>query len=295
VTEAPRRPAADLIDAVVRRMKEQLEPLKYSTLVPGRYVVYVHPKEFERIRNYTDILREETARALDEELAVLNKPPIWRQYLEPVLGAPKAYRNPLGAWQVEFHEDPDGELGDGDIVIEADVLVKEDEPGAGQRTRRVTTYHADGRTTRREQTYTEPQGPASWSSSPSTPTSAVSAPSRVHARLTFDDDAGHHVFDIVRDSTTIGRGGIAYPVDVRIQASVDVSREHIRIRRDPATSQLFVVDLSSLGTTLDGRPLPRGYDEVDGTKKENKVETPLPRRGRLGLADTVFIDFEVTA
>ena len=266
-------------------MREELEPLKYSTLVPGRYVVYVHAREFERIRNYTDILKEETARALDEELAVLNKPPLWRQYLEPIIGSAKAYRNPLGAWQVEFHEDPDGELADGDIVIEADVLVKEDEPGVGQRTRRVTTFHADGRTTRREQTYTEPQGA----------TPSPQAPSRVHARLTFDDDAGHHVFDIVRDSTTVGRGGIAYPVDVRIQASVDVSREHLRIRRDPSTGQLYVVDLSSLGTSLDGRPLPRGYDEVDGTKKENKVETLLPARGRLGLADTVFIDFGVSA
>ena len=274
-----RRPAADLIDAVVRRMCEELEPLKYSTLVPGRYVVYVHPREYERIKGYTDILKQETARALEEQLAGLNRPPRWRHYLKPILGTPRAYTNPLGEWQVEFHEDPDGELADGDIVIQADVLVKEDEPGAGQRTRRVTTFHKDGRTTRREQTYTEPERPSS--------------PSRVHGRLSFDDDAGHHVFEIVRDSTTIGRGGIAYPVDVRIQSSVDVSREHLRIRRDPATGRLFAVDLSSLGTTLDGRALPRGYDEVDGTKRENKVETPLPPRGRLGLADTVFIDVEV--
>ena len=127
-------------------MKDELEPLKYSTLVPGRYVVYVHPREFERIRNYTDILREETARALDEELARLNRAPIWRQYLEPVLGGGKAYRNPLGDWQIEFHEDPDGDLAEGDVMIEADVIVKEDEPGDGQRTRRVTTFHADGGT-----------------------------------------------------------------------------------------------------------------------------------------------------
>ena len=279
--DAPRRPAADLIDAVVRRMVEELEPLRYSTLVPGRYVVYVHPREYERIKGYADILKQETARALDEQLAGLNRAPKWRQYLQPILGTPKAYTNPLGEWQVEFHEDPDGDLAEGDIIIQADVLVKEDEPGAGQRTRRVTTFHADGRTTRREQTYTESERPSS--------------PSRVHARLSFDDDAGHHVFDIVRDSTTIGRGGIAYPVDVRIHASVDVSREHLRIRRDPATGHFFVVDLSSLGTTLDGRALPRGYEEVDGTKRENKVETRLPSRGRLGLADTVFIDFEVTS
>ena len=39
---ASRRPASDLIDAVVENMRTNLEPLKYSTLAPSRYVVYLH-------------------------------------------------------------------------------------------------------------------------------------------------------------------------------------------------------------------------------------------------------------
>ena len=35
-------------------------------------------------------------------------------------------------------------------------------------------------------------------------------------------------YDVVKDSITIGRGGIAYPVDIRIASSPDVSREHAR-------------------------------------------------------------------
>jgi hypothetical protein len=35
-SEAPRRPARDLIDAVVDNMRKNLEPLKYSTLALRR-------------------------------------------------------------------------------------------------------------------------------------------------------------------------------------------------------------------------------------------------------------------
>jgi pSer/pThr/pTyr-binding forkhead associated (FHA) protein len=90
---------------------------------------------------------------------------------------------------------------------------------------------------------------------------------------------------------TIGRGGIAYPVDIRIASSVDVSREHARIRRDPQTGRFYLIDLSSLGTTLNGRHVPRGYEEHEGAKRENGAETPLPDTARIGLADVVFLDF----
>jgi pSer/pThr/pTyr-binding forkhead associated (FHA) protein len=72
---------------------------------------------------------------------------------------------------------------------------------------------------------------------------------------------------------------------------VDVSREHARIRRDPQTGGFFVIDLSTLGTTLNGRHVPRGYDEVDKTKRENGMETLLPDQARIGLADTVYLNF----
>jgi hypothetical protein len=74
---------------------------------------------------------------------------------------------------------------------------------------------------------------------------------------------------------------------------VDVSREHARIRRDPRTGRFFLIDLSSLGTTMNARHVPRGYAEVDGGKRENGTETPLPDQARIGLADTVYLDFNL--
>ena len=76
-----------------------------------------------------------------------------------------------------------------------------------------------------------------------------------------------------------------------IASSADVSREHARIRHDAASGRFFLIDLSSLGTTLNGRQVPRGYDEVDGGKRENGAETAVPDEARIGLAETVFLDF----
>ena len=72
-----------------------------------------------------------------------------------------------------------------------------------------------------------------------------------------------------------------------------MSREHARIRHDAETGRFCLIDLSTLGTTVDGQPVPRGYDEVDGSKRENGVEVALPDRARIGLANVVFLDFRV--
>jgi hypothetical protein len=53
----------------------------------------------------------------------------------------------------------------------------------------------------------------------------------------------------------------------------------------------FLIDLSTLGTTLNGRHVPRGFDEHEGTKRENGAQTALPDAARIGLADSVFLEF----
>jgi FHA domain-containing protein len=273
-----RRPARDLIDAVLENMRTNLEPLKYSTLAPSRFVVYLHPEEYARVEGIVRVLQEQTARALEEELQKLNNPPAYRRYFDRIAGTPPPVENAGRDWQIEFHPDADGELALGDILIHSELMLPavDDDLGAGQRTRRITTVHVGQRTTKREESVSR----------------AVPASSTVYARLRYEDNGGPHTFDIARDSVVIGRGGIAYRADVRIDASVDVSREHARIRRDSQTGAFFIVDLSTLGTTLNGQRLPKGYDEGEGTKRENGIETPLPDGSRIGLADTVFLQFD---
>jgi len=247
----------------------------YSVVAPSRYVIYLHPSEYARLEGILPVLREQTIRGLTDEVAGLNRRSTIRRYVDRLLGRPHLpVESAAGDWQVEFLEDPDGDVAEGAFVIDSELRAPQPpELGAGSRTRRITTVHVGQQVTTREQTVTRP------------------APRPPLAQVMYDDDAGHHEYSIVKDSVVIGRGGAAFPVDITISASADVSREHARIRRDAATGRFYLIDLSSLGTTLNGRHVPRGYDEVNGTKRENSIETPLPDRARIGLAETVYLEF----
>jgi hypothetical protein len=266
----PKRTARDLIDAIVDNMRQNREELKYSTVAPSRYTVYLSAAEHARLESLVPRLQAEAIRALDEELARANRQSrlrtAWRQAARLVGMARPPLENAGPSWHVEFLPDLDGELAaEGDVIVHSDMLLPPDiELGSGERTRRITTIRMNGRqTTCAEVT-------------PATPT----APVPVRARLTYRDNRGEHAHDVVRDRTTIGRGGSAHPVDIRVSTSEDVSRAHACIRRDARTGQFFLIDLSTLGTTLDGRHVPRND------------ETALPPRARIGLAETVFIDFQ---
>ena len=274
---APRRPAADLIAAVIDNMRENREELRYSVVVPSRYTVVLSPAEHARLEGLLPRLQAEAVRALDEELARMNR----RSWLARRVGSWRrerpALENADASWFVEFIADLNGDLAqDGDILVHSELRLpaEPDLPG-GERTRRISTVHAGTARAVQEQTVV-----------------TAAAATRRYARLTYADRTGTHHVDLVRDATTIGRGGSAFPVDIRVSASEDVSREHARIRREPTTGRVFLADLSRLGTTLDGRHIPRGIDDGDGQRRENGVEAELPHRARIGLAGVLFVDFE---
>jgi hypothetical protein len=270
-----------VIDAIVENMRQNLEQLKYSTLAPSRYTVYLHPNEYARLEGIIPVLRQQTVQALSEELEKLNGRPSLMGLLQRWRGAASEphYQNAAGDWQVEFLADPDGEMAEGDLLIDSELILPANpDLGVGERTRRITTTHSGQRTATREQTINR---------------TAATAVKAVLARLEYDDDAGHHSYEVTKDAVSIGRGGIAFPVDVRIVSSPDVSREHARLRRDPQTGRFFLIDLSTLGTTLNGRHVPKGYDEVDGGRRENGAETALPDTATIGLADTVVLELRI--
>jgi hypothetical protein len=271
----PRRHARDIIDAVVANMRHNLERLKYSTLAPSRYTVYLHPTEFARLETIIPVLQEQTIRALDEEIRRLNAAGSSARWMR-VERAPEI-RNAAADWHIAFMADPDEDLKEGDLLVDSELLMPaRPDLGLGEQTRQIATLQSGQRATTIEHTISCP-------ASPSTP--------KLLGHVEYDDESGHHFYDVTKDCFTIGRGGVAYPVDIRIASSPDVSREHARIRRDSASDRFFLIDLSTLGTTLNGRHVPKGFDEVDGTKRENGSETPLPDVANIGLAGTVFLDF----
>ncbi len=153
--DSPRRPARDIIDAVVDNMRKNLEPLKYSTLAPSRYTVYLHASEFARLEGIIpDPAGADDAgadrRAPEAESALA------RCGAGPTAGAASAdpeIRNAAADWQVEFLADPDGDMDEGDLLIDSElILPASPDLGVGERTRRITTVHAGRATTTREQT-----------------------------------------------------------------------------------------------------------------------------------------------
>jgi hypothetical protein len=295
---------------VLENMRENLEVLTYSTLAPCRYLVYLHAAEYARLEGIVPILRDQTVRALGEELEKLNHRPVLHRCADRLLRRePATVQNAGVDWQVEILQDPGDDVDEpiaaspeapirnadhhaslrpGDILVVSELLVPANlEPGVGARTRRITTVHVGQRASSGH-----PAGSDQPESrQPGAPAGNVSSRVVPWAHIAYEDHSGSHAYDVVKDSVSIGRGGTAYPVDVRIVSSVDVSREHSRIRRDPAQGRFFLIDLSSLGTTVNGATVPRGYDEVNGTKRENGIETLLPDRARIGLADAVYLDF----
>src|SRR5690349_6681726 len=147
---SPKRPARDVIDAVLENMRSNLEPLKYSTLAPSRYVVYLHPDEYARIEAIVPVLQQQTVRPLTEELGRLNSQPVYRKYIDRFTKPASPIENASKEWRVEFLPDADGELTPGDILIHSELMLPDtaEDLGAGQRTRRITTVHVGSRTTK---------------------------------------------------------------------------------------------------------------------------------------------------
>jgi pSer/pThr/pTyr-binding forkhead associated (FHA) protein len=105
-------------------------------------------------------------------------------------------------------------------------------------------------------------------------------PDRIFAEIRYQDDSGQQTYFMMQNEISIGRGGEDLWVDVPLYASDEVSREHLRLRRDPESGAFTIVDNSRNGTWLNGRRLARGAEEK------------LPERAEIRLAETVKLSFE---
>src|SRR4030095_13806342 len=65
------------------------------------------------------------------------------------------FRNAGGEWQIEFLADPDGEMAEGDLLIDSELILPANpDLGVGERTRRITTTHGQRTETREPTTST---------------------------------------------------------------------------------------------------------------------------------------------
>jgi hypothetical protein len=282
-TPAVRRPATarDIILEVVRNMREGLEPLHYTTLPPAIYHVYLHPEDFERLRGIFPRMQEETRQALDAEMAELNRASLGERLKLARKPASKVVA-PDGGWRIEFFENTDEDVEPGDIVIYSELaLPAKPEYGAGSMTKRINTRRMAGELTA-SQKYEErlPE------------TLAETKEMEAYATIEYEDQAGRQTYRMAKNQIVIGRGGRDYWTDLKLTTLPDVSREHVRLRRDAQSGEFFIKDLSRLGTSVNGEQIPTSVEYVDGEKRDKNVEVKLPATARIGLADVVFLDFK---
>jgi len=278
-TPAPGRPATarDIILEILRNMREGLEPLHYSTIPPAIYHVYLHPEDFDRLRAIFPRMQEDTRQALDAELSDLNRASLGERLKLARKSGSKVVA-PEGGWTVQFFPNTDDDVAPGDIVIYSELaLPAKPEFGAGSMTKRINTRRLAGEATAATRKYEE-QLPA---------TKEMEA----YATIEYQDKGGGQTYRMTKNQIVIGRGGRDYWTDLKLATVADVSREHVRLRRDAETGEFFIKDLSRLGTSVNGEKVPTSVEFVDGEKRDKNVEVKLPAQARIGLADVVFLEF----
>jgi len=312
--------ARQIIHEIVRNMREGLEPLHYSTLAPSIYHVYLHSEDMDRLRGILPRIEAEARRALEAEIGKLNKASLGERLaslgdrLKIARQAAPKVEAPEGGWQIRILENTDDDVAPGDIVIYSELaLPAKPDLGAGSMTKRISTRKMAGRETA-SQTYqpqaaaaaatvtdrqdpsaalppaAEPAAPPPPALAPAADPPPAAAPGAL-AVIVYEDNGGRKVFQMTKDQIVVGRGGRDYWTDLKLETLPDVSREHFRLRRDAASGQFFLKDLSRLGTTINGEKAPSSIEFVEGDKRDRNVEVPVPSGARIGLADVVFLEF----
>jgi hypothetical protein len=265
----------EILAEILRNMEAGMFRIRYTTLGPSIFRVYLHEDDYEPIRGAIPFLTSEIKRALQEHLSRYNARPGLLTRLGGGGAARTEHKILTGDWTVEFFPDMEAKLQRGDIEIYSELgAPPKPEYGAGALTRRITRRDAAGER-------------STWQEAAAAPEAGT-----IYARIRYEDNSGPHDFGVTSDNVVIGRGGKAYWVDLKLDTAADVSREHCRLRRDPVAGRFYIKDVSQFGTTVNGKAVPSSIETVNGEQQDRNVETPLPAKARIGLAGMVFLEFE---
>jgi hypothetical protein len=247
-----------IIDQLIRNMELGRLEMGYSILLPCLFSVYLHPDDYARIAPVADLMREDARRALNARMTEWNgNKALLRR------GAPrKEHKIALSDWWIEFFADTEGAVPPGDVEIHSEL---NDTAQPGYRGAKTTLI---GR---------EPSVTSARVARDRESTRKLA--DRVFAEIRYQDDSGPQTFLVAQNEVSVGRGGEDLWVDLALYTSEEVSREHLRLRRD-ASGAFTIVDKSRNGTWVNGRKLARDREQA------------LPDRAEIGVADAVKLFFE---
>jgi FHA domain len=257
-----------IIEQLLRNLELGQFEMGYSILVPCIFSLYLHPDDYARLTSVFDLIREDARRALTQRLEQWNAKPLSLGRLRGSRPR-KPYKAACKDWVFEFFPDAEGVVPVGDVEIHSELnetpqpgyhgaktTLMNREPGVGSITGRAGGEGAGKHTNTRQ------------------------SAERVYAELRYRDDSGPQLFLMTQDEIAIGRGGDDVSVNLALYTNDEVSREHLRVRRDPAQGRFLIIDKSMNGTWLNGKRLKRG------------VEEPLPARAQISVAEVITLDFE---
>lgn len=256
----PRISGQIIINELIRNMELGRLEMGYSILVPCVFSVYVHPDDYSRLAGVQDLIKEDAKRALTARMAEWNgKNSLFRRS-----GPPKQYRIAQNDWWLELFADTENAVPPGDVEIHSEL---NDVAQPGYRGAKTTLIEREPTVTSvrvardRENTRRQPE--------------------KVFGEIRYQDDSGPQTYFITQNEVSIGRGGEDLWVDLPLYTTDEVSREHLRLKRDAASGAFAIVDKSRNGTWLNGRRLSRD------------VEIPMPERAEIKVAEALKLSFEV--
>ena len=254
-----------IIEQLLRNMELGQFEMGYSVLVPCIFSLYLHPEDYSRLTGVFDLIREDARRALNARLEQLNAKPLGLAAIRGGGKDRKPYKIACKDWIFAFFPDSENVVPPGDVEIHSE-LNELPQPG----------YHG-AKTTLLER---EPSvGSTTGVSRPARVETRQSG-ERVYAEIRYEDDSGPQLYLMTQDEISIGRGGNDIAVNVALYTNDEVSREHLRLRRDPALGRFLIVDHSTNGTWVNGKRLARG------------VEESMPSRSEINVAEVVTLHFE---
>jgi hypothetical protein len=247
-----------ILDELIRNMELGRLEMGYSVILPCIFSVYLHPDDHARLAGVEDLIKEDARRVLSARMAEWNgSKPRFRR------GTRKQYRIAQSDWWIELFADTEDAVPLGDVEIHSEL---NDAPQPGYRGVKTTLIEREASVTAarvaRDRESTRRQ------------------PDKVFGEIRYQDDSGMQTYFITQNEVSIGRGGEQLWVDLPLYTNEEVSREHLQLRRDPASGGFRIIDKSRNGTWLNGKRLARD------------VEQPLPDRAEIGVADVLKLSFE---
>src|SRR5580658_293477 len=252
-----------IIEQLIRNMELGQFEMGYSILAPCIFSLYLHPDDYTRLTGVFDLIRQDAKQALGARLAQLNAKPLGLGSLRGGKDR-KPFRIAGKDWTFEFFPDSEGVVPLGDVEIHSE-LNETPQPGYhGTKTTLLDREPSVGSITGRAGVRPETRQTGD----------------RVYAEIRYEDDSGPQLYLMTQDEISVGRGGDGAQVSLALYTNDEVSREHLRVRRDATEKRFLIIDKSMNGTWLNGRRLQRGVEET------------LPAKAQISVAEAITLQFE---